>query len=71
MELDYLLGHHARTLLGIGPQCFTPIYENMPTNEERQLRDLDINSEKEGAVDPYMGAKSYGQDNNGYNMDDA
>lgn len=36
VELDYLLSHHARTLLWIGPEFVYPIDDDVPTNEERQ-----------------------------------
>lgn len=60
VELDYPLSHNAQTLLWIGLKFVEPIEDNVPTNEEQQLRDLDIELQKEEAVDPDMRAEVYG-----------
>lgn len=35
VELDFPLGHHARTLLRIGPEFIEPVNDDMITNKER------------------------------------
>lgn len=50
------LGHHARTLLRIGPEFANPVDDDVPTDEERQWQDSDIKSNddeqsKDGDVD--------------------
>ncbi|KAF3629434.1 hypothetical protein FXO38_05422 [Capsicum annuum] len=47
VELDYPLGHHARTLLQIGPNFVKPIDDDMPIDEERRYRDSDMESDEE------------------------
>lgn len=52
VELGYPLSHHAHNLLWVGPEFVDPVDNDMPTNEERKLRDFDIESEEEEAADP-------------------
>ncbi|PHT72851.1 hypothetical protein T459_23636 [Capsicum annuum] len=40
--LDYPLGHHARTLLQIGPELVESVNDNVPIDAERQYPDSDI-----------------------------
>ncbi|XP_016542316.2 uncharacterized protein LOC107842802 [Capsicum annuum] len=45
VELDYPLGHYARILLRIAMEFVEPIDDDVPTDEERQSRDSDIELE--------------------------
>lgn len=59
VKLDYSLDHYARTLLWIGPNFVEPVDDDIPTDEERQIRNLDIESGKDEVVDPNLGVEAY------------
>lgn len=47
MELDYPLGHHAQTMLRIGPNFDEPLDDDVPMDEERRLSYIDDELEEE------------------------
>lgn len=48
-----------------------PADDDMPTDEERQLRDSNIDSDKEKVVDPQIEAEAYGPNDDDEDMDNA
>ncbi|PHU17445.1 hypothetical protein BC332_13140 [Capsicum chinense] len=63
VEFDYPLGHHARTMLRIGPNFVEPIDDDIPTDEEHRYRDSDVESDEEDQSD------DNGADDDGDNVD--
>ncbi|PHT50258.1 hypothetical protein CQW23_10005 [Capsicum baccatum] len=51
VELDYPLGHHARTMLRISLDFVEPIGDGVPTNKEHRYNDSDIESDEEEQFD--------------------
>lgn len=51
VELDYLLGHHARSLLWIGAYFIEPVDDDVSIDKERQMSDSYLKSKKENVVD--------------------
>ncbi|PHT27520.1 hypothetical protein CQW23_32874 [Capsicum baccatum] len=47
VEIDYLLGHHASTILRIGPDLLEPDDDNVPTDEEHRYRKSNMESDEE------------------------
>lgn len=62
VELDYPLGHHARTLLQICPNFVEPVEKNIWTYEDRHLWDLEIEFKKVNDMDPDLGDEGLGPD---------
>lgn len=51
MELDYPLGHHAKTILRIGDKFNELVDDDIPTDEERHMAYSDDASKKEEQSD--------------------
>lgn len=62
MDLDYLFGHHARTLLRISVHFVKPVYDSVPSNKNRQLWDSDNESKKDDVVKLHWGNEAYSSD---------
>ncbi|KAF3645858.1 hypothetical protein FXO37_20754 [Capsicum annuum] len=57
VEMDYYLGHHARTMLRIGTDFIELVDDDVPTEEELRMCNLNIESdEMEYTDDPDLGA---------------
>lgn len=62
VELDYPLDHKAQTLLQIGPNFVQPVDNDVPTDEELQMIDSDIESMEEDDEDPDLVEEAYSPD---------
>lgn len=65
VDLDYPLGHHAKTLLRIGPEFMEPTDNDIPTNEDRQWHDLNIESNIDDQSEDVDGQDDIDASNNG------
>ncbi|KAG5581295.1 hypothetical protein H5410_051922 [Solanum commersonii] len=67
VERRYPLNDHARALLGIGPEFWEPIENDIPTNEENMRTSSDVDSDSKEKIDP---AQVDGKVNGGNAMED-